>query len=459
MKATALFAIIAALAIVAGAFSSARQQEERDAWRVESDRLLTRIADLERQVDQHSQRPSQRSSDNGDPQELTDAMERLSAIEVEILDHRAELVQLKSDRLVAEERAKSSLDTLRQQVRKATEIETDLGALQSRRLQMRRYISRAEEKIDDLADIISSRQDHASSLDQNIAELALRREALSARLDLAEHEEASRIAALEDLNASKGPGADPTPSGGDIKTVAAKSQPAPSPEKKAIAAAKATADQSARLDQDRSKGLYRFKNLNVEQGAGGPAIASKGEAKVAATADEAANDQIASNHWASKQYELGRALVGRGERNSGTRELNDAVLAFRAVLGEWQKDRDPLRWAATQNDLGYALALLGQRQGDVGVLEQAAIACRGALSEIDGATTPVLWATAQYNLGLSLIGIATIKDDEALWQNAIKALQQSTEAFTKEGADAEADRAARRLQSAYDGLAALKKPS
>jgi hypothetical protein len=446
MKATILFAIIAALAILAGAFSATHQQAERDRWRVESDRLRAEIDDLERRIeDRGAER--QGEPDDGDQQALADAAARLSKIEAEILDNRARLVQLKSDRLVAEEYARSSLDTLRRQVRKTTEIERDLGLLQSRRLQIQGHIAKAEKQTQALAETISARQDYAKVLDQKIAELVIRREVASSRLDLAEGGGggAVRVTAAESLDAAKAPAGQ------------AISKPTSPVDRTELTAA--TPAVGADGDEDRSKGLYRFKNLSVEPGLGGPAVAADDETKVALAADVARNERAASDEWATDQYEFGRALVARGERNSGTRELNEAVLAFQAALGEWTRSRDPLRWAAAQNDLGYALALLGQRQGDVGVLEKAALACRDALQEIERNSAPLLWATTQFNLGLTLSGMAEIEENAALWQNAIEALQQSAEVFEEAGARAEAGKATRRLEDAHSELRALKEPS
>lgn len=456
MKVAALFAMIAALAILAGAYATARHQAERDIWARVSERLSTKIADLESRIDKpRSQGESKQQPEASVSQELNEAATRLSAIEVEILEKRAELVQLKSDRLVADEYAKSSLDTLRQQVRKTTEIEQGLGALQSRRLQLRRHVADAEEKIDVLTETISARQDYADALERTIAELAIRQETARSRLALAEQTENAVTASLDEL---KDLPAKAEPSAETIKAEAVPAKAVP-----AVAMitpmAETSVTRTASPDQDRSKGLYRFKNLAVDQGTGGPVAAPDDETILAARPDEAADERMASDAWAVKQYELGRVLVTRGERNSGTRELNEAVLAFRAILGEWSRDRDPLRWAATQNDLGYALALLGQRRGDVGTLEKAATACRSALAEIGKEQTPLLWATAQYNLGLSLSGMASIKEEEFLWQNAIEALQKSVEAFEGGRAKAEEARAKNRLQDAYDQLAALRQQS
>ncbi len=455
MKVAALFATIAALAILAGAYSTARQHAEREAWRVESSHLLARIADLEGGASpgSASKREPRRQPYRSLEQQPADPAAELAAIEAEILDQRAALVQLKSDRLVADEYVKESLGALRQQIRKTKEIEQGLTALQSRRLEIKGHIVKAEGKIDELARAIEAREDHVASLDRKIAELAIRQETANASLESAEQQKALETAALDDLEAvkeAKPPSAKPVEkaAAGPMRTVAATER-----------LAKAPAGSGAGPRKDRSKGLYQFDTLSIDGNQGGSAGTFKKDVKAAAVADPTVSSRRASDEWASKQYELGRHLVTQGERSSGSRELNEAVLAFRAALGEWPKDRDPLRWAAVQNDLGYALALLGKRKRDVGVLEQAAIACRHALAAIKQDRAPLLWAAAHYNLGLTLSGMAALKSDEVLWQRAIEAYQKSAEVFENADARAEAEMTTRRLQDAHNKLTALRKRS
>ena len=44
-----------------------------------------------------------------------------------------------------------------------------------------------------------------------------------------------------------------------------------------------------------------------------------------------------------------------GERESGTKHLEEAVAAYREALKESTRERVPLDWAGTQNNLGNAL--------------------------------------------------------------------------------------------------------
>jgi hypothetical protein len=69
--------------------------------------------------------------------------------------------------------------------------------------------------------------------------------------------------------------------------------------------------------------------------------------------------------WAMTQNNLGLALDGLGERESGTQHLTDAVTAYRAALEERTRARVPPEWAATQNNLGNALRDLGTRMNNL----------------------------------------------------------------------------------------------
>ena len=57
---------------------------------------------------------------------------------------------------------------------------------------------------------------------------------------------------------------------------------------------------------------------------------------------------------------LGNALISLGGR-AGRRGSNEAVIAYRAALGERTRERVALDWAMTQNNLGVALWRLGEQ--------------------------------------------------------------------------------------------------
>jgi hypothetical protein len=62
------------------------------------------------------------------------------------------------------------------------------------------------------------------------------------------------------------------------------------------------------------------------------------------------------------QNNLGTALAGLGERESGTVRLEEAVAAFREALKERTRERVPLAWASTQKNLESTIRVLDQRK-------------------------------------------------------------------------------------------------
>ncbi len=66
--------------------------------------------------------------------------------------------------------------------------------------------------------------------------------------------------------------------------------------------------------------------------------------------------------WATAQTNLGDALNLLGEHGSGTTQLEESIVAFRAALEVWTRERVPLDWAMiTQNNLRSAQSLLNER--------------------------------------------------------------------------------------------------
>ena len=85
--------------------------------------------------------------------------------------------------------------------------------------------------------------------------------------------------------------------------------------------------------------------------------------------------------WATTQNNLGNVLWTLGGREPGTARLEEAVVAYRAALGEQTRDRVPLDWAMTQNNLAIVLKVLGEHGGDEAMLVRAANACEAALDD------------------------------------------------------------------------------
>jgi len=62
--------------------------------------------------------------------------------------------------------------------------------------------------------------------------------------------------------------------------------------------------------------------------------------------------------WATTQHRLGNALGALGQRQRGTRLLEQAIAVLQAALSVRSREHSPLEWAATQNSLGNTLGVL-----------------------------------------------------------------------------------------------------
>ena len=105
---------------------------------------------------------------------------------------------------------------------------------------------------------------------------------------------------------------------------------------------------------------------------------------------DASPDRMPVTNWADSQFELGKSLAADGRESSGTRELQDAVLAFNAAAGEWSPIQVPLKWASVHFELGRTLALLSRRRGDPDLRTASIEALNKSLSvssHADGATS------------------------------------------------------------------------
>ncbi len=126
--------------------------------------------------------------------------------------------------------------------------------------------------------------------------------------------------------------------------------------------------------------------------------------------------------WAITQHILGSVCGILGQRQSGTRNLENSISAFKASLTKRDRKREPLKWAETQNNLGNALGLLAHRQNDESMLQNATTAFESALEERTRDVAPNEWATTQNNLAAVLQTLGQRNKDA-------KMLKRSTEAY------------------------------
>lgn len=422
-----LLLLVIAVSVGAAGYLELRHQAERETWRAE---LSGMRGDLERAEDLAARRGRVLTDIQRDQWRRQEASAELAGLKADILDAAVELAQLESNRSVAADRADTALDDLKKQISALTTIEMDLTTLNKQRHRLERDVELVQERLVESEMGAAERQEHAERLDRQIAALAVQREVLQAKLEAAE-KASIETAKLEVAEEAAPPEASP-------------SLPKPTPIP--AVASVARADEEPLEERDRARGLYQFGSLSAA-----PEAVDASEAGALPSLEAPKKD--AAEDWAEDQYLLGLSLLSAAEQNSGTRELNDAILAFKAVLGEWPKERDRIRWAIARSDLGYALALLGKRQGRVGVLDAAVVASRDALGEFEKSKMPLLWAAAQHHLGVSLSGLADVQKDQDLRQASIEALERALATFKGAGAEEDVRKIAKRLREASAGLA------
>jgi len=128
------------------------------------------------------------------------------------------------------------------------------------------------------------------------------------------------------------------------------------------------------------------------------------------------------DEWAMTQHILGNVCGILGQRQSGTRHLENSISAFKASLTKRDQKREPLQWAETQNNLGNSYGILAHRQNDETMLGKAIEAFELALEERTRDAAPSEWATTQNNLAAVLQSLGQRNNDA-------KMLKRSTEAY------------------------------
>ncbi len=138
--------------------------------------------------------------------------------------------------------------------------------------------------------------------------------------------------------------------------------------------------------------------------------------------------------WAMTQNNLGGALYGLGERESGTAKLEEAVAVCREALKEFTRERVPLQWAGTQTNFGNALCALGNRESGTVKLEEAVAVYREALKEWTREHAPLQWAVTQNNLGNALCALGERESGMAKLEEAVAVYREALKELTRQAA-------------------------
>ena len=137
---------------------------------------------------------------------------------------------------------------------------------------------------------------------------------------------------------------------------------------------------------------------------------------------------------AQLQSDLALVLMSLGDRKAGTETLEEAAAAARAALAVRTREGAPMDWARLQNNLGSTLFSIGQRERHRDRLEEAVAAYRAALSVWTPQSAPMDWANAQNNLALALGELGSRDPDSARLAEAVKLLDGIFEVRSRDAA-------------------------
>ncbi len=139
-----------------------------------------------------------------------------------------------------------------------------------------------------------------------------------------------------------------------------------------------------------------------------------------------------ASHLAATRYSLGNACGILGQRQRGTRNLENAIAAFEASLENRVRQQEPLEWAATQNNLGNALGILAHRHNDEEMLGKSVEVFNLALEERTRDLAPQDWATTKNNLAAVLQALGQRNKDAKMLKQAVEAYKAVLQVWTRE---------------------------
>ncbi len=117
---------------------------------------------------------------------------------------------------------------------------------------------------------------------------------------------------------------------------------------------------------------------------------------------------------------LGNVQGVLGQRQGGTRNLENSIASFEASLSHRDRKQHPLAWAETQNSLGNSLGTLAHRQNDLDMLGRSVETFELALEERTKEVVPLDWASTQNNLAAVLQSIGQRNKNPKLLKRAVE---------------------------------------
>ncbi len=136
--------------------------------------------------------------------------------------------------------------------------------------------------------------------------------------------------------------------------------------------------------------------------------------------------------WATSQQAFGIALGILGQRQGGTRNLENAIAAFEAALSIRNPKDNPQTFSESQNSLGNALGALGHRLGDEEMLKNSVQAFELALEQQTKVAGLPERTTTQNNLAAVLQSQGQRNSDTKMLKRSVDLYKEILKVWTKE---------------------------
>ena len=136
--------------------------------------------------------------------------------------------------------------------------------------------------------------------------------------------------------------------------------------------------------------------------------------------------------WCEVMTHLGDAQGILGQRQGGTRNLENAIATLEKVVSATNGGSYPEQWGKAQNSLGNTLGVLGHRHNDEPMLGRAILAFEQALEVRQQATHPHEWAITKNNLAAALQSVGQRKKDSKILKQSVEAYRSVLSEWTRE---------------------------
>ncbi|MFT5260465.1 MAG: tetratricopeptide (TPR) repeat protein [Saprospiraceae bacterium] len=137
---------------------------------------------------------------------------------------------------------------------------------------------------------------------------------------------------------------------------------------------------------------------------------------------------------ATSLHLLANARAILGQRQGGTRNLEESIESFEGALTQRNRKSHPLEWAETQNSLGNSLGMLAHRQGDAAMLEKSLEAFEMSLKERTREVAPAEWASTKNNLAAVLQSMGQRDKDTQLLKKSVEIYKEVLALWTRDNA-------------------------